>query len=66
MPYNQIPRRDRNPRKALDLEDQEISTSQEGITLPIVHGMRLIAGINVSRVFNLKAREADIERPGKK
>ena len=47
-------------------EEEQISTAEESIPLPWLCGERKIAIRWISRIYNQRASEAPIARPGKK
>lgn len=48
------------------VEDEQFSTANEAIPIPMVFGERLVAVHWLSRVYNQRAVEAPASRPGKK
>ncbi len=48
------------------VEEQEVSTSQEALPVPILMGTRKIAVKWISQLYNLNAVEVPAERSGKK
>ena len=50
----------------IGLEDEQVSNAQESLPVPWVFGERRIAVRWISRVYNQRAEEAPISRPGKK
>ena len=53
-------------RKDVSFEEEQLSTSQEGIPVPVLIGTRKIAVRWISRVYNQKSKEAPGARPSKK
>jgi hypothetical protein len=48
------------------LEDESISSSEEAVPVPWLAGERKISLKWISRVYNQRAQEAPVQRPGKK
>jgi hypothetical protein len=56
---------DPTPEKT-GIEDDSISTAQEAVPIPMLFGERKLAVKWISRVYNQRAQEAPLTKPGKK
>lgn len=48
------------------IEEEQVSTSQEAVPLPVLMGERKVAVRWISRVYKQFSKPAPVERPGKK
>lgn len=65
MSWGKTPSVPKQPDRA-GLEEDQVSNSQEAVPVPYLAGERKVALRWISRVYNQRAKEAPIERPGKK
>lgn len=48
------------------IEEEQLSNANESLPVPMVFGQRKVAVRWISRVYNQRAYEAPVSRPGKK